>query len=89
MEKFYTKFILNLSIQSYAGIILSKLENNSKLELLKYLTSLLESRDDPTSISDSSSRSLKSIWHFIVSIIASLIAAGIVIIFQNMSSINS
>lgn len=88
LEKFYTKLILNLSIQNYAGIILSKLENNNNLEFLKYLTSLLESTKDPMSISDSSSRSLKSVWPFIVSIIASLIAAGIVVIFQNLSKIN-
>jgi hypothetical protein len=87
-EKFYTKLILNLSIQNYAGIILSKLESKNNLEFLKYLTGLLESTKDPTSISDSSSRSLKSVWPFIVSIIASLIAAGIVVIFQNLSEVN-
>lgn len=88
IEKFYTKLILTLSIQEYSGIILSKLENNDKLELLKYLTCLLKSHDDPNSVSASTSRSLKSLLPFIASVIASLIAAGIVILFQNLPAFN-
>lgn len=88
VEILYTKLILDLSIRDYSGIILSKLNNNNKLELLKYLASLLKTTHDQDLISTSSSRSLKSIFPFLVSVIASLIAAGIVVIFQNLSNLD-
>jgi len=88
IEKFYTKLILNASISDHVDIILSKLECVNMLALLNYLTNLLKS-NDPSTISASSSKSIKSALPFILSIIASVIAGSIVIIFQYALKINS
>lgn len=82
IEKFYTKLILNASISDHLDIILSKLESENRLALLSYLTNLLKS-NDPSIISSSSSKSIKSELSFIASLIASLIAGSIFFIFQH------
>jgi len=88
IEKFYTKLVLNNSISDYVDIILNKLQSGNMLALLSYLTNLLKS-NDPSIVSSSYSKSIKSALPFIVSLIASLIAGSIVIIFQYALQINS
>ena len=79
--------ILDNSISEHIDIILNKLENGNLLALLSYLTNLLKSID-PSTISASSSISIKSALPFILSIIASVIAGSIVLIFQYTLQVN-
>ena len=87
IEKFYTKLLLSVDLSNYTGIILSKLESENRLDLLKYLTDIFK-LNQVSSISTSNPTSIKSMLPFITSIIASVIAGTIVVLFQYMLGTN-